>query len=151
MKVLACGDRNWDDLEGIRAVLDFMGPSDTLIHGNARGADSLAHFAASELGCTIETYTADWKKLGKSAGPIRNQQMLDEGKPDVVFAFHDDLASSKGTKDMVLRARKAELRVFLAEHNDEGKIVIGTTSGPLLDNKLIITDPVLREIRDILL
>lgn len=40
-------------------------------------------------------FPAKWNEHGKAAGPIRNQQMLTEGKPDVVFAFHDDIASSK--------------------------------------------------------
>ena len=37
---------------------------------------------------------------GKAAGPIRNQQMLDEGKPDVVIAF----PGASGTADMINRA-----------------------------------------------
>jgi hypothetical protein len=32
-----------------------------------------------------EVYQADWKRYGR-AGPIRNQEMLDKGKPDVVIA-----------------------------------------------------------------
>lgn len=33
--------------------------------------------------------------------------MLDEGKPDYVLAFHNDIFNSKGTKDMLNRAKKA--------------------------------------------
>ena len=39
--------------------------------------------------------------------------MLDEGKPDLVIAFHNDLPKSKGTKDMVKRAQKADVPVLL--------------------------------------
>lgn len=113
MRVLACGDRNWDDLFIIERVLAFLGPNDTLINGCARGADTLAAWAASENGCKLEDYPADWNTHKKAAGPIRNQQMLDEGKPELVFAFHSNLQSSKGTKDMVKRAVGAGIPVYV--------------------------------------
>jgi len=52
------------------------------------------------------SFPADWKSYGKGAGPIRNQLMLDEGKPDLVLAFHNDISSSRGTADMIRRAKK---------------------------------------------
>src|SRR5262249_16770583 len=45
----------------------------------------------------------EWDELGKKAGPLRNQRMLDEGKPDLVVAF----PGGGGTKDMVRRAVQA--------------------------------------------
>lgn len=42
--------------------------------------------------------------------------MLDEGKPDLVLAFSEDLNSSRGTADMVARARRARIRVLLVSH-----------------------------------
>jgi hypothetical protein len=41
------------------------------------------------------------------AGPLRNYQMLEEGKPDLVVAF----PGGGGTKDMVRRAVKAGVSV----------------------------------------
>lgn len=61
----------------------------------------------------ILAYPADWDKYHRAAGHIRNQQMLAEGKPTLVLAFHHDLAKSKGTKDMVRRALKEGLPVYL--------------------------------------
>ena len=61
----------------------------------------------------VLAFPADWDKYHKAAGHIRNQQMLTEGKPTLVLAFHHDLARSKGTKDMVRRALKAGLAVYL--------------------------------------
>lgn len=55
-----------------------------------------------------KVYPALWNKYGKSAGPIRNQQML-----DIVYAFTYDLENSRGTRDMVLRARKTKIPVIL--------------------------------------
>lgn len=34
-----------------------------------------------------EIYAADWGRLSRRAGPIRNQQMLDKGRLDLVVAF----------------------------------------------------------------
>lgn len=123
-RVLVCGDRLWQDAEMIQTVLRaFLRPEDalTLINGRAGGADNIAHqWACSleNLGLKVvpEGYPADWDKYHKAAGPIRNQQMLDEGKPDLVIAFHDDLAKSKGTKDMVTRAKKAGVPVWVISH-----------------------------------
>jgi hypothetical protein len=74
-----------------------------LIAGGARGADTLAEEWAKAQGIQCEVYMADWEGLGRKAGPIRNQQMLDEGKPDLVIAF----PGGRGTADMVRRAREA--------------------------------------------
>jgi hypothetical protein len=52
-------------------------------------------------------YKAEWDKHGRAAGPIRNQQMLDDGKPDLVLAF----AGGRGTDDMCRRAREAGIEV----------------------------------------
>ena len=115
-RILVCGDRNWRDYLPIaREIINQMPtPNTVIIHGACRGADTLAAHVAGWLGLRVESYPAQWQKYGKGAGPIRNQQMLDEGKPDLVLAFHPNLAHSKGTKDMVKRARKAriEVRVF---------------------------------------
>jgi len=50
---------------------------------------------------------ANWAELGRKAGPIRNQQMLDEGKPNLVVAF----PGGRGTADIVRRARAAGIEV----------------------------------------
>ena len=44
---------------------------------------------------------AKWKLHGKAAGPIRNQLMLVEHKPDMVLAF----PGGKGTANMIKIAR----------------------------------------------
>lgn len=134
MRVLVCGDRNWTDRSIIYAILngyswatDFDdGKKLVLIEGGARGADRFAAMWASlgdendEPG-QIEhlAFPADWERYGKGAGPIRNQQMLTEGQPDVVLAFHDNLAESRGTADMVRRAKAAGVPVYVIGHGPE--------------------------------
>ena len=116
MLVLICGDRNWTNREAIRRELSKLNPADdTIMHGAARGADSIAGSEAKAMGFTVRSYPAQWDTHGRSAGPIRNRLMLSQG-PQLVLAFHPDITTSKGTKDMVMIARKAgiETKVYNA-------------------------------------
>lgn len=121
MKVLFCGDRNWGDHWMIRDALQHLreaypGRDELEIcHGDARGADRIAGTEAKALGIPVTEYPADWERHGKSAGPIRNRLMVKYFAPDTVYAFHDDLEHSKGTKDMVAyaRAHRIPVRIFV--------------------------------------
>lgn len=123
-RVLISGDRDWADWWIIERILDGLhdnySPDFTLIEGCARGADSMAEGWSLAFGeeypVDHQHYPAKWDEHGRSAGPIRNRQMLTEGKPSVVIAFHDDLANSKGTKDMVAAAKKAGIPVYVVSH-----------------------------------
>lgn len=111
-KVLVCGGRDYDDRDRVFAALDFV-RSDvgemTVIQGGARGADALAReWCANQPSIHMVNEPADWNAQGKSAGPIRNQRMLDEHKPDVVITF----SGGRGTADMVRRARAAGVPVI---------------------------------------
>ena len=107
--VLVCGDRNWRNPEPIQHELLALkrAGAAVLVHGAARGADSLAADIGARLGFVVRAFPADWKSFGRAAGPIRNARMLAEGHPDLVLAFHDNIAQSRGTADMVRRARNA--------------------------------------------
>lgn len=125
MRVLVCGGRDYDDRQREFEVLSKLHLErgiTAIIHGDATGADTFAvawivnrHLEAADLRrpfrCEAIPFPADWKKHGKAAGPIRNQRMLDEGKPDLVLAF----PGGKGTADMVNRARKAGVPVQIIE------------------------------------
>jgi len=111
IRILICGDRNWTDKKVMLEFLWKLSRDTLIIEGEGRGADRIARDLAILLGFNILPFPADWKRYGKAAGPIRNQQMLDEGKPDLVVAFHNNLSKSKGTKDMVNRAKKAGIPV----------------------------------------
>lgn len=136
MRVLICGDRSWKDSELIREYLqqliknheevhhelqDYPGGFEPLIiiEGAAPGADSIARFEAEKLGLTVLSFPAEWSKYGKSAGPKRNAQMLKEGKPDCVLAFHDYIENSKGTRGMIELAIKAEIPYKIVSHKSD--------------------------------
>jgi len=83
------------------------GPITSVIAGGANGADTMAKHLAHAWNVPFRMFRADWNTHGKAAGPIRNQRMLDEGKPDLVVAF----PGGRGTADMVRRAKAAGVLV----------------------------------------
>lgn len=109
-----CGDRRWTDAEKIAAAFDRYQPT-LVIEGEAAGADTLARLEAERRGIRVLDFPADWDIYGRAAGPIRNRQMLDQGRPDLVVAFHSDLGASKGTRHMVELARKYGVPVVVIE------------------------------------
>lgn len=88
-----------------------------IVHGAAPGIDmTFAEVAVDNL-VAVHPFPADWNKLGKGAGPIRNQAMVDAGA-DLCLAFHRDLPNSKGTRDCVIRAIKAGIPTWLVGGED---------------------------------
>lgn len=75
--------------------LDFLGEM-TIIVGDALGVDSFAVQWATEHQVNLILCKADWDKYKKSAGAIRNTQML-KLKPDICLAFKGYI----GTENMV--------------------------------------------------
>lgn len=114
MKVLVCGGRDFNDALTLGSWLGGIhknnGPITLLIEGGARGADYMARRFAEWAGIPVKTFPADWDKQGRSAGPIRNRQMLVEGQPDLVVAFE----GGRGTANMVEQAKAAGVRVLMA-------------------------------------
>jgi predicted Rossmann-fold nucleotide-binding protein len=111
MRVLVCGGRDYSNREALAAVLAELRQTrgiSLVIAGGARGADTMAEWWAKAEGIACGVYQADWIGLGRKAGPIRNQRMLDEGKPDLVVAF----PGGRGTADMVRRGREAGVEVI---------------------------------------
>jgi len=111
---LICGCRNWNNEEVINLIMSGLCQSGykTIIEGEAPGADTIARNIAKEKGFKVIGYPAQWKLYGLRAGPIRNSQMLKEN-PDIVIAFHNNLESSRGTKNMILQAKNKGIKVLI--------------------------------------
>jgi len=114
MRVLICGDREWNDykvtLALVKSLKELHGDNLVIIEGECRGADRMARQAAEELDIKVLKFPAEWSQFGGAAGPIRNEQMIREGKPQLGFACHNNLAHSKGTKDMVKRLKAHKIK-----------------------------------------
>jgi hypothetical protein len=117
-RVLVCGGRDYQDRDALFAALDRLHAEHAftvLIAGGARGADTLAYEWATARSVPTEIYMAEWERLGRKAGPIRNQRMLDEGNPDLVVAF----PGGKGTAGMTALARNAGVAVNAARSESQ--------------------------------
>lgn len=112
MKVIVSGDRHWSDAKFIYYVLDLIEEAYgtlEIVEGCAQGADYYAERWAIMRGRTVYHHPANWSQYGRAAGPIRNSEMLKEENPEFVIAFHSNIMNSKGTRDMVTRARKNDV------------------------------------------
>ena len=89
--------------EAVRTGLKLM-----VIHGDCpTGADHWAALWCRREGIDERRYPAQWNLHGRSAGPRRNQRMLDEEQPDLVLVF----PGGRGTADLVRRAATAGVLV----------------------------------------
>lgn len=120
--LIICGDREWSDYETILAKMKELPRKTIIIHGAARGADYRAGVAAELLGlpCVSVPYIKKWRQGG---GPGRNQVMLDlligltfMGREVEVWAFHDHIEESRGTKNMLILARGQNVKTRTFRH-----------------------------------
>ena len=139
-RILVCGDRNWIDrrliLNMLRNERDMI---EAVIEGECTGADVIARKAADYLKIPVFAFPAEWDKHGRAAGPIRNTQMLREGKPDEIWAFHDRIRDSKGTKNMITQALAKGILVTLI-HHEKGNL------GPILSMQYTSSESFLKTV-----
>lgn len=114
MIVLVCGGRAYDDAT---FLIQFMDAQHKIyrfthvLHGNARGADTLADAWAVARGIQPVACKALWSYHGpRSAGPIRNSAMA-ALNPHIVIAF----PGGSGTAHMVSIARERGIKVIEAK------------------------------------
>jgi hypothetical protein len=119
--ILVCGGRNYSDYRTVKSTLDSYISSlhrlqdhkidVAILTGGARGADSLAKQYALNNNLIYIEMPANWDKLAKGAGPLRNQSMLDFVDVNFVIAF----PGGTGTADMVKRAQDAKIGTLIVE------------------------------------
>lgn len=116
MRVLVTGGRKYPFRGRVFQVLDKLHSEagiDAIIEGGHwEGADKFAREWARANGMEPETYKADWNGLGDKAGPIRNGEMVREGRPDVCLGFPTPGEKNKGTRGCMKLARDAGVEVI---------------------------------------
>lgn len=91
-RVLVTGSRDWADVRRIHGALDAIlaqldrGQAMVVVHGDApRGADAAARrwcyvkLHATAAPVREERHPADWGRLKRRAGMVRNAEMVDAG------------------------------------------------------------------------
>lgn len=137
MKVIICGGRDFQDYEKLKRAIQQSGFLITeIVSGGATGADSLGERWAKENNISITRFPSDWnnlkqkgavikinkwgKKYNANAGFYRNEEMA-----QYVSKEHPDcrgliaVEGGAGTADMIKRAKKHELNIYVYEKADE--------------------------------
>lgn len=106
-RIAIVGSRRFPNRQIVADYVKSLPKNSTVISGGARGVDTWAEQAAQDLGLPILTFQADWKSLGKRAGPLRNAQIVSQA--DRVVAFWD--MTSRGTLNTLVLAHEENLPI----------------------------------------
>ena len=125
MKIIICGGRHFNNFKALEIVMENILAEKHLdccdveiVSGHCEGADKLGERYAKENGCGLTIFKANWSRYGRSAGPIRNKEMIDYIKTDesnLVVAFVSP--NSVGTKNTIKLAKAANLEVYEIPYN----------------------------------
>lgn len=127
-KLLIAGSRSFHDWGRLYPIMDAITsvrqPS-LVITGGASGADTYGHQWAEARGFDTQVVPADWATFGKSAGFVRNEQMVRMvGRDGLVVVFYGPQGITAGTAHTERLARQAGCTVrsfnYLAAHAEMG-------------------------------
>lgn len=100
MNMIIAGGRSFTDYNYFRGYMATIPPwveITKVISGGAAGVDTMAIQWAEANNKPHRVFMADWNRLGRKAGPIRNSQMANIS--DGLIAFWN--GESRGTKNMI--------------------------------------------------
>lgn len=118
MRCIIAGTRKVTNYGLLLRALDECGWRDeitSVVSGCAKGGDLLGETWATSQGLPILRHPANWRRDGRAAGPLRNTEMVKNA--DALIALWD--GASNGTRDVIMKARAAGLRVFVLEYKKE--------------------------------
>ena len=115
--IIVAGGRDFNNYPLLCARMDSLlrgkNHADVVIvSGGARGADYLGECYAKERGYRVWRFEAEWDRMGRRAGYIRNSTMADHS--DALVAFYD--GQSAGTGSMIELAREQGLAVRVIKY-----------------------------------
>ena len=114
MNIAVVGSRTFKNYNFLEETLDKLilerkFDNITIISGGARGTDTLAEYYAQNRKYPTIIHIADWNNLGKQAGYLRNEKIVDDA--DIIIAFHQN--NSKGTKHTIDLAKNRGIEVII--------------------------------------
>lgn len=110
-RVAIVGSRDFPNADAVSAFIQSLPAGTVVVSGGARGVDQWAEDAANALGLRTKIIHADWKNLGRRAGPIRNAEIV--ASADRLVAFWN--GRSRGTLNAILAARSAGLPILILD------------------------------------
>lgn len=120
VKILVTGSRWYDGpthRTRLEQTLTDLSPT-SVVHGAAPGADYMADHWCKKNNTLCHRHPAAWRLHGRSAGPIRNQLMLDL-HPDIDLVVAFPLEGSVGTWHMCKIAERAGIPVMIVDNPQE--------------------------------
>lgn len=118
VRIIVAGGRDFYDHALLSQTLDeiieedYAGLDVIIVSGAAPGADREGESYAKRKGYPIESYPAEWTRLGKGAGHVRNEIMAQNA--DVLVAFWND--RSPGTANMIEFAEQYGLKTYIIRY-----------------------------------
>jgi hypothetical protein len=113
MKLAVVGSRNIVDekliFDSINSIISEVDDEIIIISGGARGVDSIAAKWAKNNNIKLIEIKADWNRLGKAAGMIRNKDIIKNC--DIVLAIWDGV--SKGTAHSIQLGKSLNKNVII--------------------------------------
>jgi SLOG family YspA-like protein len=108
LKILVSGTREGVDFIVVKTMINhviqnYKYDNYVLLHGDAKGVDTQAATYCKSLNWEIRAFPSDWHKYGKSAGILRNQDMVNE-QPD--YGVFIPSVNSIGTYDCLQRFKQ---------------------------------------------
>ena len=132
VRMIVAGGRSFSNYEALANSIEaYLRDSNIvygqleIVSGGCAGVDLLGERFANERGIAITRFPAQWKKYGRAAGIIRNQEMIDytaDGTSrGILIAFWD--GKSKGTGYTVKHSEKAGIEVKIFLYNSNGELL----------------------------
>lgn len=100
MRTIIAGSRDFTDFAYFKGYMTTLPPwveITEVVSGGAKGPDTMAIEWATIYNKSVKVFMAEWDRLGRRAGPIRNAEMSIYA--DALVAFWD--GQSVGTKHMI--------------------------------------------------
>lgn len=116
MKLIIAGGRDlFITNQFLDAIFDYHFPvdiyeeyPDKIVSGKCEGIDFCGEEWAKSRNISIKSFPADWKRHGKSAGPIRNSQMAEYA--DALLLIWD--GKSRGSSSMKEEMEKLDKPIY---------------------------------------
>lgn len=123
LRIVIAGGRGFNDYTFLEdkvneIIKDIKKEDIVIVSGAAKGADTLGEVFAHSHGIELKRFPAEWDRLGKSAGLIRNITMAKYASINnngMLIAFWN--GKSRGTKHMIETAKKYNMTVHVIDYD----------------------------------